>query len=382
MSEADEPQVRRGLKNIAFDRSSICDIDGSRGELWYRGYSIDDLARHSNFEETAFLLINGDLPTRSQLSDFKRTLAEHRDLPPEIVDLLSKLRDAHPMEALRTAVSALGALDPDAMDHSEEALVRKSVRLVAQIPALVGAHERVRYGLAPFASRPDLDHAGNVLYLLTGNLPSEEARQLLDTDLILHAEHGSNASTFTARVVTSTRANLHAAITAAVAALSGSAHGGAAEDVMQMAEEIGDPANAADYVHAKRRNREPVTGFGHRVYRAEDPRARHMRDGVKRLSEEKGQPHWYQILEAVEQAMERYARHGVNVNVDFYSGAVYHLQGIPRDLFVPLFAIGRMPGWAGHVREQLANNILIRPITTYNGPAPREYVPIDRRELT
>jgi citrate synthase len=197
--------------------------------------------------------------------------------------------------------------------------------------------------------------------------------------MILHAEHGSNASAFTARVVAGTDANLHAAITAAVAALSGPAHGGAAENVMRMAQEIGDAANAADYVKRKRGNREAVMGFGHRVYRAEDPRARHMREGVRRLSQEMGQPKWYQILEALVEAMKPYARHGVNVNVDFYAGVVYYLYGIPEDLFVPIFAIGRVPGWTVQVLEQFENNILIRPLTLYNGPAPRPYVPIDER---
>ncbi len=198
--------------------------------------------------------------------------------------------------------------------------------------------------------------------------------------MILHAEHGSNASSFTARVVTGTEANLHAAITAAVAALSGPAHGGAAENVMKMALEVGDPARAADYVKQKRQNREPVMGFGHRVYRAEDPRARHMRDGVQRLSAEMGQPQWYEILQALVDAMRPYARHGVNVNVDFYAGVVYYLHGIPEDLFVPIFAVGRVPGWTVQVMEQLENNILIRPLTLYTGPEPRDYVPLEERD--
>jgi citrate synthase len=218
--------------------------------------------------------------------------------------------------------------------------------------------------------------------MLTGARPSPQAVELIDRDLILHAEHGSNASSFAARVVIGTEANLHAAITAAVAALSGPAHGGAAEDVMKMAEEIGDSTRAADYVREKRKAGEPVTGFGHRVYRAEDPRARHMRAGVERLSREMGRPQWYQILQAVVTAMAPYARHGVNVNVDFYSGVVYHLLGIKRDLFVPIFAIGRVPGWAVQVLEQLDNNILLRPLTLYDGPDLRPYVPIDARRAT
>lgn len=379
MSDEEKTPIHRGLRGVQFDRSAICDIDGRAGQLWYRGYSIDDLARYSSFEETAWLLINGELPTAAQLEDFKSTLAEYRELPGPVVDLLRQLDTAHPMEALRTGVSMLGACDPESGDTSREATVRKGIRLTAQVPALVGAHERLRNGLEPLPADPELGHAGNVLYMITGQRPSENARRLFDTDLILHAEHGSNASSFTARVVTGTRATAHAAMTAAVAALSGPAHGGAAEDVMRMAEEIGDPANAADYVREKRRNKEPVTGFGHRVYRAEDPRARHMRDGVKRLSEEMGQPHWYQILEAVVAAMQPYARHGVNVNVDFYSGVVYHLHAIPRDLFVPLFAIGRVPGWTAQILEQMDSNILIRPLAEYNGPAPREYTPIEQR---
>ena len=229
--------------------------------------------------------------------------------------------------------------------------------------------------------RPDatLGHAANLLWMLTGKKPSADAAQLIDRDLILHAEHGSNASSFTARVVVGTQANLHAAVTAAIAALSGPAHGGAAEDVMKMAEEIGDPARAAEYVRDKRKAGVAITGFGHRVYRAEDPRARHMRAGVERLSKEMGQPKWFEILQAVVAAMAPYARHGVNVNVDFYSGVVYHLLGIKRDLFVPIFAIGRVPGWVVQVLEQLENNILIRPLTLYNGPDARAYVPLAQR---
>ena len=225
----------------------------------------------------------------------------------------------------------------------------------------------------------ELSHAANLLWMLKGETPSRDAAQLIDRDLVLHAEHGSNASSFAARVVIGTEANLHAAVTAAIAALSGPAHGGAAEDVMKMAEEIGDPSRAAAYVRDKRQAGEAVTGFGHRVYRAEDPRARHMRAGVERLSKQMGQPRWYEILQAVVAAMAPYARHGVNVNVDFYSGVVYHLLGIKRDLFVPIFAIGRVPGWVVQALEQLDNNILIRPLTLYSGPDARAYVPIERR---
>jgi citrate synthase len=201
----------------------------------------------------------------------------------------------------------------------------------------------------------------------------------MDLDMVLHAEHGSNASTFTARVVTGTDANFHAAVTAAIAALSGPAHGGAAENVMQMAREVGDISNVAAYVKAKRKNREPIMGFGHRVYRAEDPRARHLRAGVEKLSEEMGEPHWNEILKALVKAMQPYSRHGVNVNVDFYSGVIYHLHGISEDLFVPIFAMGRLPGWTLHIRQQLQKNILIRPLLLYDGPGQRAYIDLEDR---
>jgi len=283
------------------------------------------------------------------------------------------------MEVLRTAVSALGAFDPEVADNSPEAILRKGIRLTSQVPMIVAAHEHIRNGRQPVAPDPSLGHAANFLYMLKGSAPSADTARLMDLDMILHAEHGSNASAFTARVVAGTEANLHAAMAAAVAALSGPAHGGAAENVMLMAQEVGEAANAAEYVKKKRASKEPVMGFGHRVYRAEDPRARHMRAGVEKLSREMGQPKWYQILEALVEAMKPYARHGVNVNVDFYAGVVYYLNGIPADLFVPIFAVGRVPGWTVQVLEQMENNILIRPLTLYNGPEPRDYVPLDKR---
>lgn len=374
-----EPRIYRGLKDVYFERSETTFIDGKAGELRYRGYSIHDLAAHSNLEETAYLLIHGELPTRLQLGAFDAELKAARQLPAPILDVIGLVKHAHPMDVLRTAVSALAGFDPETADTSREATIRKGIRLSSQVPMIVAAHERIRSGKAPIAPDASLSHAANFLWMLKGEKPSADAAKLFDTDLVLHAEHGSNASSFTARVVVGTEANLHAAMTAAIAALSGPAHGGAAEDVMRMAQEIGDPSNVAAYVKAKRAAKEAITGFGHRVYRAEDPRARHMREGVKQLSKEMGEPRWYEILEALVQEMKPYARHGVNVNVDFYSGVIYYLHKIPNDLFVPIFAIGRVPGWTVQVLEQLANNILIRPLTLYNGPEARDYVPIAQR---
>jgi citrate synthase len=377
--EVESVEVRRGLKGVYFDRSRVCYIDGRAGELLYRGYSIHDLAERSTFEETCYLLLHGELPTRSRLAAFDAELKGARRLPDAVYDVVRTVRSAHPMDVLRTAVSALAAFDEDVADNSPQATLRKGVRLTAQVPMIIAAHERIRKDRAPVAPDPSLPHAANFLYMLKGERPGERAARLMDVDMILHAEHGSNASAFAARVVAGTEANLHAAITAAIAALSGPAHGGAAENVMRMAQEIGDPANAGEYVKRKRANKEAVMGFGHRVYRAEDPRARHMRAGVEALSKELGQPQWYQILAALVEAMKPYARHGVNVNVDFYAGVVYFLNGIAEDLFVPIFAAGRVPGWTVQVLEQMENNILIRPLTLYNGPQARPYPPLDAR---
>ena len=379
MDEEKKPQIFRGLNGVYFDRSRVCDIDGKAGELRYRGYSIHDLAQGSTFEETCYLLFHGELPKKRELEAFTAELKAARTLPPAILQVIEHVRSAHPMDVLRTATSALAAFDPDTADNSQAAMMRKGVRLTSQVPMIVAAHEHIRNGRKPVAADASLGHAANFLWMLQGKKPSADAARLMDIDMILHAEHGSNASAFTARVVAGTDANLHAAVTAAIAALSGPAHGGAAENVMKMAQEVGDPSKAAEYVKAKRANREAVMGFGHRVYKAEDPRARHMRAGVEKLSIEMGEPKWYQILAALVEAMKPYARHGVNVNVDFYAGVVYYLNGIPNDLFVPIFAIGRVPGWAVQVMEQMESNILIRPLTLYSGPAPREYQPLDAR---
>jgi len=380
MDDAQEKiEIHRGLKGVYFDRSRVCYIDGRAGELRYRGYSIHDLAQHSTFEETCHLLLKGELPKRAELAAFTAQLRQARVLPQPIYEIIRTVKDAHPMDVLRTAVSALAAFDPETADKSPEATLRKGLRLTSQVPMIVAAHEHIRNGREPVAPLERLGHAANFLYMLKGKEPSADAARLMDIDMVLHAEHGSNASSFAARVVAGTDADLHGAITAAVAALAGPAHGGAAENVMRMAQEIGDPSKCAEYVKSKRANKEPVMGFGHRVYRAEDPRARHMRAGVEKLSREMGQPQWYRILEGVVEAMKPYARHGVNVNVDFYAGVVYFLNGIAEDLFVPIFAVGRVPGWTVQVLEQIENNILLRPLTLYNGPPPREYVPLDAR---
>ena len=376
-------KINRGLKNIYFERSSVSHIDGSKGELSYRGYSIHDLAGKSTFEEVSYLLIYGELPTVEQLNAFDLALKSARQLPQPVFDIIRAAQRGHPMDVLRTAVSALAALEPASQSVSETAFLENGIRLMAQVPMVIAAHHNMRQGHDPIQADSDLSHAANWLWMLKGEKPSKDAAKLADVDFILHAEHGSNASSFAARVTVGTEANLHGAIVTALATLAGPAHGGAAEDVMKMVTEIGSADKAADYVKAKRSAREAVTGFGHRVYRAEDPRARHMRDGVKKLGEEMGAPEWYEILQAVVKAMKPYSRHGLNVNVDFYSGVIYQLHSIPMDLYVPIFAIGRMPGWIIQCLEQLRGNILIRPLTLYNGPKMRPYINIkDRPELS
>ena len=372
-------KINRGLKGVYFERSGVSDIDGAAGTLSYRGYSIHDLATQSSFEEVAHLLIFGELPTATELAAFDTRLKAARTLPDAIHGIIAACKHGHPMDVLRTAVSALAALEPASQDTGEEAFIENGIRLTAQLPVLVAAHEAIRNGRAPVAPDPHLSHAANWLWMLKGERPSAEAARLADVDFILHAEHGANASSFAARVTVSTEANLHGAITAALSTLAGPAHGGAAEDVMKMVREIGSPENAEAHVKARRAAREAVTGFGHRVYRKEDPRARHMREGVRQLGAEMGAPEWYEILQAVVEAMKPYARHGLNVNVDFYSGVIYQLHGIPMDLYVPIFAIGRMPGWVIQCLEQRRNNILIRPLTLYDGPAPRPYLPLAER---
>ena len=381
MATDGEIKLHRGLIGIYFDRTQTTYIDGQNGVLEYCGYNIHELAEESTFEETAYLLLYGELPTQEQLDEFDADLKAARKLPDAIFPIIDAVKDSHPMDVLRTAVSALSAFDPDAdapMDDVD-ATLRKGIRLTAQVPTIVTAHHRIRNGLEPIDPDSELNQAGNFLYMMDGERPSEGATSLMDKDLILHADHGSNASAFTARVVAGTKADVHGAVTAAIAALAGPSHGGAAENVMQMAREIGSPEEAADYVRGVLRGRGRVMGFGHRVYKTEDPRARHRKEGVRKLSLEKGEPEWYNILLAVQNAMAPYERQHIHVNVDFFAGVIYYLNGIPQDLFVPIFAVGRVPGWVIQVVEQYRRNILIRPLLNYTGDHDRPYVPIADR---
>ncbi|MCH7786304.1 MAG: citrate (Si)-synthase [Chloroflexi bacterium] len=372
-------ELQRGLRDVYIDRTKSSFIDGAIGKLLYRGYNIDDLAENSSFEEVIYLLLYGDLPTRSQLDAFDAELKANRKLPDEILDIIRLIKNAHPMDVLRTAVSALAAYDPDVADNSPEATLRKGVRLTAQAPTIVASHARIREGKEPVEPDNNLNQAGNFLHMLSGGTPDPDDARLLDKDFVLHAEHGVNASSFGARVAASTVADLHCAVTTGISVLKGPSHGGAAEEVMKMALEIGNEENAEPYVRNLLSNGGRVMGFGHRVYKAVDPRANHLRPDAKALGERKGQPKWFSILQTVSEVMEPYSRRGICENVDFWSGSIYYLMEIPDDLFISIFTMGRIPGWTAQVLEQYENNILLRPRLLYVGPMDLEYKPIDQR---
>ncbi|MBI4311081.1 MAG: citrate (Si)-synthase [Chloroflexi bacterium] len=372
-------EIRRGLMGVYFDRSDSCFIDGTVGKLLYRGYDIHELAENSTFEEVVHLLLFGKLPNRKELDAFDKQLRADRDIPDKVLDIMDTVKNGHPMDVLRTAVSALSAFDPEVKDNSEAAIIRKGLRLTAKAPTIVAAHDRLRKGLKPVKPNASLNHAGNFLYMLNGKMPSEDEMHIMDVDFILHAEHGSNASAFAARVAASTQTDLHSAVVAGIATLKGPAHGGAAEEVMKMAEEIGRPENAESYARNILDHGGRVMGFGHRVYKAEDPRARHLRDRSHTLGISKGQPQWFEILAKLQEVMKPYQAKGIYVNVDFFAGSIYYLMGIPDDIFISIFALGRIPGWTLNVAEQYRSNILIRPLTDYSGPMDVPYTPISKR---
>jgi citrate synthase len=371
-------QPGSGLRNVAVSESRISSIDGERGVLAYRGIDIHELAAASTFEETAYLLHEGRLPRRDELHAFSAELARERTLPEGVLAVVRALpRDAHPMAALRTAVSSLGAFDPDADDASRGALVRTSRRLIARMATVVAAIDRLRNGRAPVAPDLALSHAENFLYMLRGQRPSAEEARALDVALVLHADHEFNASTFAARVAASTLADVPGAITAAVATLKGPLHGGANEAVMKMLEEIRSVDRVEPFLNQALGEKRKIMGFGHAVYRTEDPRATHLRKLAKALGESKGEPQWYAMSERMEALVK--AKKGLNPNVDFYSASTYRALGIPVDLFTPVFAVSRIAGWTAHVLEQLENNKLIRPEADYQGPRNVPYVPIEAR---
>ncbi|MEU6669816.1 amino acid adenylation domain-containing protein [Streptomyces sp. NPDC046727] len=370
------PTVRRGLEGIAFDRTEITHINGGAGVLEYRGYSIHDLVEHAAYEDVAHLLVDGELPDATARDAFRKELAAGRSVPPPVLDLLRSLRHAHPMDALLTAVPALQAYGPartGGEDESHEQARVAGVGLIAAVPMLVAAHHAYRSG-REFAAPPEhLSHAEASLTALLGTEPTPAAVRFVDKGFVVHADHGSNASAFVARVTTGCRAGMNASVTAAIAAFAGSVHGGAAERAVTLVDRVGAPEHAERYVAQTLRRNEPVMGFGHRVYRTEDPRVRHLRDTVRELSRERGDDSGLRVLDAVAAAMAPYRRHGLAPNVDLYAGLAYRMLGLPDDMAVPMFVIGRIAGWVAQVLEQHRNNVLIRPLLEYVGPRHRAF---------
>jgi citrate synthase len=370
---------KQGLEDIVAAPSSICFIDGAKGILSYRGIDIHELAEKSSFEEVCYLLWFGRLPRQRELDDLTETLARNRAVPSHILDMMKKFPlDANPMEVLRTVVSALSLYDPDAASGSREANLRKSYRLTGQVGTIVAAIDRIRQGKEPIHPDSSLKHAANFVYLLTGKKPGATAEKAFDVALILHADHEFNASTFAARVTAGTLSDIHSATTSALGTLKGPLHGGANQEVMKMLLEIGEPQRAKAYLKDALSQKKKISGFGHRVYHTEDPRATHLRQMSQNLCESSGNRKWFEISRVIEDTMK--SEKNINANVDFYSATVYYTLGIPVDLFTPIFAVSRISGWTAHILEQLENNRLIRPRAEYTGPPyPAAYTPINAR---
>jgi citrate synthase len=370
----------KGLEGIVATTSSICWIDGEAGVLAYRGIDIHKLAELSNFEETTYLLWNGRLPKAAELDVFRKELAKARVLDPKIVEMLRTFpKGVTPMEVLRTAVSALSCYDTDERDNSHDANIRKSFRLTSQIAMLVALYDRIRKGKPLVEADPSLSHAGNFLWMLNGEKPTETATRTMDVALILHADHELNASTFAARVIAATLSDIHSAITGAIGALKGPLHGGANEAVMRMLFSIDkNGEDAVEHVKAMLAAKKKISGFGHRVYHTEDPRATHLRQMSEALGKSANNSKWFDMSRAIEKYINTEKK--LNANVDFYSASTYTTLGIDIDLFTPIFAVSRISGWAAHVIEQHDDNRLIRPRADYIGAEyPAEYTPLAKR---
>jgi citrate synthase len=368
-----------GLQGAIAGQSGICFIDGQKGLLSYRGYDIHELAPNSTFEETAHLLWFGHLPTASELDDTSSKLVAARAIPDEVIAILRHVpKTALPMEALRTGVSALSMFDPESEDGSREANIRKAIRLTAQTATLVAAIARLRDGNTPVAPRSDLSHAGNYYYMLRDEPPNETVERALDIALILHADHEYNASTFAGRVTAATLSDMYSSVTSAIGALKGPLHGGANANVMKLLIEIGDDSKVESVIRGMLAEKKKISGFGHRVYKTEDPRATHLRRMSKEAGERVGETKWHEMSVHIENIINTEKK--LNANVDFYSASTYYVIGMPIDLFTPFFAISRMAGWTAHLLEQYADNRLIRPRAEYIGPEPvLKWAPVDQR---
>lgn len=370
-----------GLAGVPAAESAISFVDGENGVLEYRGYPIGDLAESSTFEETAYLLLFGELPSRTELEKFDEELKEHRAVKFHITDMIKALPEGgHPMNLLQASVTALGMLYPSRDVADPQVQRDTALRLIAKLPTLVAIFHRMREGFDPLPPRTDLSHSANFLYMITGKEPDWVAARVMDACLILHADHTMNASTFTARVVGSTLADGFSVISAAVGSLSGPLHGGANEAVLELLDEIGDPARAQEIVKGKLARKEKIMGVGHRVYKVKDPRAYILQRLAEQLFDRMGSSSYYEIAQEVEKTVEEaIGSKGIHPNVDFYSGIVYDRMGIPRDLFTPIFAVSRTAGWCAHWLEQLSNNRIFRPRQVYRGERNRSYVAVNQR---
>jgi citrate synthase len=379
MTTAEKP--KGGLEDIVATSSAICYLDGERGVLAYCGYDIHDLAGSATFEEVCFLLWHRRLPTRAELGDLQSQLAVSRALPESIVRLMRSLPPVDGMDALRTITSALAHYDPEATDATPQAQYRKAVRLTSQVATIVATWGRLQKGGAPLAPDPAMGHAASFLYLLTGDRPNATAIRAFDIALILHADHELNASTFAGRVAAATLTDIYSAVVAAIGTLKGPLHGGANAEVMKMLLDLGETASGEridEVIRGKLARKEKIPGFGHRVYRTEDPRATHLRRMSQELGRRAGTPAWFDMSQRIEALVRGEKK--LNPNVDFYSASTYHTLGIAIDLYTPIFAVSRMSGWTAHILEQYANNRLIRPRAEYTGPAhPQRFVALERR---
>jgi citrate synthase len=370
---------KAGLEDVVANTSEICYLDGREGRLIYRGYDIHDLINGgASFEEVIYLLWHGDLPNQAQLDELKQAIASQRALHPKVLELLRGLpQDANLMDVLRTAVSYAALYDPDSGDDSLEASVRKATRLVAQVPTIVATAERLREGKEPVDPDPNLGMAASFLYLLQGKKPDEFTERAFNIALILHADHELNASTFSARVTAGTLSDIYSAIVSAIGTLKGPLHGGANERVMRMLLEIGSIDKVESWLDEALAAKKKIMGFGHRVYRTEDPRATHLRRLSKEAGERAGETKWFEMSQKIERLMQE--KKGLNANVDFYSASMYYSIGLPIHLYTPIFATSRVSGWTAHVLEQYRNNRLIRPRAEYTGPTDRRFVPLESR---
>lgn len=380
-------EVKKGLEGVVVAESGCSFIDGDVGKLVYRGYAIEDLAEHASYEEVLYLLWHGELPTRDELSAFTDSMAEERAIDDYVVEALRDLAEAdeRPMAALRTAVSMLSASEPEPETEPEDldASLRKGRRITAKIPTILAAYQRLRDGEEPVEPRDDLSHAGNFLYMYTGEVPDDVAEETLDMALTLHADHGLNASTFTSVVIASTLADMYCAVTGGIGALSGSLHGGANQDVMETLIEVDESAkDPVEWVKAALDEGRKVPGWGHRVYNVKDPRAVILEEKSRDLGNASGEKKWFDYANTIEEYLREEAgfkEKGLAPNVDFYSGTVYYQLGIPVDMFTPIFAMSRAGGWVAHVLEQLEDNRIMRPRAKYVGATDAEWVPIDER---